>query len=248
MYLNLLFSKAELHLVPLPDRLITSGTYDEQFFISNGYPKGMLSCGGAVRYEYLLDGIGKNPDSKEGDGKIAEKGRGASESPIVLITASISEFESAELIMKSYEAFKDADRLKVLVKCHPFMPFEKVNAKLKINLPQNFEISKEPISKLMKHADALVYMSSTTSVEALAAGVPAIHLSSELLLDLDQLDGFPDAVPTAKNAGELRMKTEEILCMGAKEIDSKRKRWAGIVRSLFRKVDEQVYELFHKPE
>ena len=231
MHLNSFFSKRESNIVPLPDRIVTSGQHDWDVFIRSGYPAERIVRGGAIRYAHLFES------------KMNVK-RLKGERPVVLVTPSISRFEAVELIWKVFRAFEHRSEFKVVIKCHPMMPWEKISGDLKIRFPEHFVISNRPISELLKESDALLYMGSTTCIEAMAAGVPAVHVESDFSIDLDPLDFSPEARPCARNPGEVVGCVDEAIAMDEEELSAKRKSWNRIVSDSFGEVDESVYRLF----
>lgn len=229
MHLNYFISQKDQAVMPFPDRIITSGLQDEKILINAGFPRNIIVRGGAIRYAYLLDTKQNKPHPEK--------------RPTVLITSSISKSESIELLSKCYEAFKNTN-YRILVKCHPYMPFVRFGSAAGISLPSNFEITNNPISILIPASDILVYSSSTTCIEALAMGVPVVHVKSSLFIDLDQLDDFPGVAPSVADPKELAAIVKSILEMNTQELVKQRKKWKEVVGSLFLKPDEKVYKLF----
>jgi surface carbohydrate biosynthesis protein (TIGR04326 family) len=233
MYLNYFFSNRETGIMPLPDRIIANGRYTKDTFIEFGYPKEKVVQGGAVRYAYLLE-----PKMVMGHRKNGK--------PVILVTPSISKFDAMELIWKIFNVFEHRDEYKILIKCHPTMPFEKISGHLNIKLPKHFTVSDKPVAELLMESDVLLYTYSTTCVEAIAAGVPALHVESDLMIDLDPLDFNPGTRLSARNPEEIVKRVEEAIAMDEKELSKKRKMWNSVVKDLFGRVDDSTYRLFSK--
>jgi hypothetical protein len=231
MYLNYFFSKYESDILPLPDRIVTNGKYIKDVFCASNYPKKIVVKGGAVRYEYLLKSKGIKKRQKR-------------DKPVVLVTPSINKFEAAELIWKVLKAFEQNDKYKIVIKCHPDMPFEIISKHLNIKLPGHFTVTNKPVAELLEESDVLLYTCSTTCVEAIAAGVPVIHVESDLMIDLDQLDFNPKLRPSARTPEEILNSVEKAISMNEKELSRKRKIWGKVVRNLFGEVNESTYRLF----
>jgi hypothetical protein len=232
MYLNYFISKLETDIIPFPDRVVTNGKYTRDLFVESGYPAKKVVQGGAVRYTYLLES------------KISARHREGS--PVVLVTPSIGMFEAMELIWKVLKAFEHRNDYRVLIKCHPDMPFERISEHLRIKLPDHFTVSDSPFADLLKGSDVLIYTYSTTCIEAIASGIPAVHVESDLTVDLDPLDFYPGAGLSARNPEEIVKGVEEAITMDEKELSRKRKIWSDVVRNLFGSVDDSVYRLFSK--
>ena len=216
--------------MPLPDRMVTNGRYTKNVFIESGYPKEKVVQGGAVRYTYLLEPK-KTTERQKRD------------KPVILVTPSIK-FEAVELIWKVLKAFEQRDEYKILIKCHPDMPFEKISEHLNVKLPEHFTVSDRPVAELLRESDTLLYTCSTTCTEAIAAGVPAVHVESDLSIDLDQLDFDPGIRPSARSPEEIVKCVEAVISMSKRELSKKRKMWKRVVKELFGAVDNSTYRLF----
>jgi len=233
MHLNHFFSRYESNIVPLPDRIVTTGRHAKDIFIESGYPAEKVAQGGAVRYVYLLGS------------KMSTK-RWNKDKPIILVTPSIESSEAVELIWKTFKAFRHRSEYKVVIKCHPVMPFEKISGHLNIKFPEHFVISNTPVAELLKESNVLLYTDSTTCVEAIATGVPPVHVESDLSIDLDKLDFNPGARASARSAEEIVKRVEDVISMDERELSRKRKIWNGVVGNMFGKVDDSVYRLFSR--
>lgn len=232
MYLNYFISRMETATIPFPDRIVTNGKYPKDLFVKSGYPLKKVVRGGAVRYTYLLES------------RIRARHREGG--PVILVTTSIGMFEATELIWKVLRAFEHRKEYKILIKCHPDMHFEWISEHLKIKLPDHFIVSDRPFADLLKGSDVLIYTYSTTCIEAIASGVPAVHVESDLTVDMDPLDFNQKARLSARNPEEIVACVEEAIAMGEKELLGKRKMWRGIVKNLFGSVYERIYRLFLK--
>jgi len=232
MQLNHFFSKDESKIVPLPDRIVTSGRYPRELFIRSGYPAQKVIQGGAIRYEHLLKTKMSGPPTTGGR--------------VVLVTPSIDKFGAAELVWKVYEAFKHSSEYKIIIKCHPVMPFQVIRECLNVPLPQHFKLSGRPLAELLTKSNVLLYTDSTTCIEAIAAGVPPIHVESDFLVDIDPLDFDPTIRPSAHTPQEMVKCAENEMGIRQQELSKKKKMWNDVVSDLFSKVDESVYRLFTK--
>lgn len=234
MYLPYFISKHEPNIVPLPDRIITNGGYPLKLFIQSGYPNEKVVQGGAVRYAHLLESKIKAKRSKS--------------NPVILVTSSISIFGAVELIWKISKAFGHQKKFKILIKCHPDTPFQMISGHLDIPFPKHFIISDRPVAELLKESDVLLYTDSTACIEAIAAGVPAIHVESDFSIDIDplDLDLDPKIRASARSPEEIVKCVEAAASMSEEELSKKKEVWDGVVRNLFGKVDDSVYRLFSR--
>jgi predicted glycosyltransferase len=126
------------------------------------------------------------------------------------------------------------------------LPFEEISGYLNIELPEHFTVSKRPIVELLRESDVLLYTGSTTCVEAIAAGVPPVHVESDLSIDLDRLDFDPGIRASARDPGEIVKCVEAAVSMSEEELSKKRKIWDSVVKDLFGSVDDSVYRMFSR--
>ncbi len=231
MYLNYFFSKGELHILPFPDKVITTGKYTDLLLKKSGYDPAKVICGGAIRYTSLLNK------------KLVPLKRDITKT-IILVTPSSDRNETLELIWKVLKAFGDTKRYKVVLKFHPDCPYSYVAGDIG-SLPENFTVSENPSDDLLLESHVLLYSSSTTSIEALALGVPIVHVESDFTIDRDNLADFPTSVrESVSTPDDIVKAAAKILKMDEKELSRKRQLWAEIVAEMFGPVDESTFDLF----
>ncbi len=234
MHLSHFISKQEWGRVPFPDRIVTNGAHHYELLRSSGIPERTLACGGAIRYGTL----GNGPSA-------AYPGRPDRSKVRVLATCSIFPSQAAELLLAVLEAFPDPSGFQVLIKCHPNLPARRVAREAGLStqsLPAHIRFVDSPLSLLMSDIDVLVYTDTTSAVEALAHGVPVVHVTSGYTIDLDRLGSFDGARPSATTAAELRSAVERVMKAGADEQMSRRRR--EVVDALLPPPDEKTVELF----
>lgn len=238
MYLNYFISSSEFDVIPSPDIILTNGKHTSKILTDAGYNPSKIKVGGAIRYEYLtrlLDQGGNGGNSKHIDmGKYR-----------VLVTTSIDKNESSELIMKSINAYSGSDIYNIIIKCHPLMPFSSVANILSIDkLPGNFEVSESPISTLVNECNILLYTSSTTCIEGLAAGIPILHIGSSFMIDRDVLDSLPNVRTSVKTEEDMRVKVKELIGKYQTLSSEEKDKIRVTVQTIFGHSDEQVYKQF----
>lgn len=234
--MNYFIATAERDVVPLPDLIITNGCYASRILKGSGYDPDRVVCGGGLRQRYLqawLDGV--PPRARERDGVKR-----------VVVTPSIGYGETLELLRKAIAAFAAAPDLSVIIKCHPSMPFEKIAPALGGGaLPPHITVSKTPLKMLLREADVLVYNGGAfPSVEALAAGVPVVHVEPEFALDLDPLDACPELRIDARSPAEILACVRQRLAEDPAKAVATRERSHRVLRELIGQIDETTYELF----
>jgi len=234
MYLDHFFSREELNVLPLPDRLITNGKYYEKLFKESGYPPDKLFCGGAIRYSNLVKSM-----------NITIQKRIRTGPPSIHVTTSTGMNEAIELLWKVFEAFKNSLEYKIIIKSHPSMPYKYFSKRTDhFKLPSHFSISDQPVTELLKESDILIYTTSSTCVEALALGVPVIHVESDFIVDMEILDFKPEIRYSARNKEALKEQVVSILKMKEKDLLEKRVEWRQTALEIFGNIDEKTYDLF----
>lgn len=238
MALNFFVARGEASMVPLPDLLITNGRYSFDLLAQGGHDPARLRRGGALRYQYLAA-------SERGcEGLNAKDRPDGGNGLFVLVTTSIGEPLAFELVWKVIQAFRSEVTIPVVLKCHPGLPFPALSSRLGIgSLPDHITVSHRPVPELLPRAAVLLYMDSTTSLEALALGVPLIHVSSDYGLDFDPLDGVPEVRASVRDPEQLFKAVRAVLDSPARATDRTR---CGqeLSPKFFEPVDESVYRLF----
>ena len=239
MFLNYFLSKNEHNIIPFPDKVVTSGKYPGDTLLESGYDQNKLISGGAIRYEYLTKILDK--------AIVQDITKSKQSSFDILVTTSIDKNESGELLSKVLEAFKSFDMYNIMFKCHPIMPYQQIAKDMNItSLPNHFSVVDQPISSLLDKCDLLIYTSSTTCIEALASGVPVLHVSSNYVIDRDILDSLPDIRLSARTVKEIRSMTRQISEMDTEDLYKRKMVARNIARNFFGTVDDSVFDLFMK--
>ena len=115
----------------------------------------------------------------------------------------------------------------------------------KIKIPLHFTVVDQPLNELLINSDVMIYTTTTACIEAMALGVPFVHLrSSGLRLDMDILEHVHDVGFSARTPGELRDMVEKILMMNEEKLNSERERWVHEAYDLFEPLDEELFEKF----
>lgn len=217
---------------PLPDRIVTVGNHTAQLLSASGYRPGQVQVGGSLQ----ITQNGARSDSKNPDlGSYGD---------FVLIACSNGLEESEELVYLAAQLFGEEEQVHVVVKCHPIMPFERLRGFTSADLPQNVEVSNEPLSDLMLKSSVMVYSGSTVCVEALALELPVVHLRPQFDLDLDPLEAVPDVRLEATGLEELRHQVRWLLDHRTEYIAQHRQRWREVVRQIYEPVTEESYLAF----
>ena len=232
LMLNWFLAPGEEKDAPLPDRLVTVGHHSAHVLTSGGHGPERLRVGGALQME-RPDGLSSR------DGVAARQG-----DPTVLVVCSVGREETAELAITAKELFDPGEGVRVVLKCHPLMPFEQVSGLVGPQLPEHVLLSDEPLSDLMLNSSVLVYSGSTVCVQAMALGLPAVHLRTRFDLDLDPLDAVPEARIEARGTEELREQVRWLLDHREEYISQHKKAWDRLVGDIYGPVTPETYHAF----
>jgi len=240
--LNFFVAEPERALMPLPDLLIANGRYSFELLAHDGHDPERLRCGGALGYLHLAGLAAREPARSLGSARDRSAPRFT-----VLVTTSNGVPLACELLWKAIQAFTAELGIRVLIKCHPGLLFAALSSALGLDrLPANFEVCDRPVPELLRRCAALLYMDSTSSLEALAIGVPVVHVVSDFGLDIDHLERMSEVRLSARTPEELRRAvlslTQEAEEEGAAA--DRRRRGREVVTTFFGPSDEQAYRWF----
>ena len=227
---------------PLPHRVVTGGAYAARQ-ISEGYKPGSLITGGALEMQDFLR-LRKNGSAGEAQQNHSAPIAPVKKRPVVLVAPSIGPEEAAELVDMAGRIFNPEDDIDVIIRCHPTMPFERVRPLIDGPLPECVEVSDAPSSELMKQSSVMIYTSSTICVQALALGLPVVHLRTRFDLDMDPLEQTPDARLEATTSEELRERVLWVVEHKQEYVAEHREQWSRLVDDIYGPVTEQTYRAF----
>jgi len=108
---------------------------------------------------------------------------------------------------------------RVLIREHPNLPIERVLEQCVHSLPSFFEISKNSsLEEDIKKSFCVLYRHTSIGLQALIAGVSAIHLAIDTPLSADSMENLKIGKWVARNSGELTSAINQI-----KQLDSEYK-------------------------
>ena len=233
LYLNYYLAPGEEAEAPLPDRVVTIGKHTARLLSSDGYGPGRIRVGGALH----IPGIDvQPPPAVEPLGPV-------SDAP-VLVACSYGLEEASELADLAARLFDEDEGVSVVIKCHPAMPFRNFQQLMRGPLPKHVRVSEEPIIDLIPKSSIMVYTGSMVCVQALATGLPVIHLRPQFDLDIDPLGAVPDVRPEATGLEELRREVRWLLNHREEYIAQQQDRWASLVHDIYGPVTEEAIRAF----
>jgi hypothetical protein len=225
------YSKAEEDTVPFPDRIITTGIEPRLILSAEGRyeRKTRILEGCALRYGHIF--------------KKAARTRHRAEN--ILAAFSIHAHYSLKLLDFLLGSFGESNGFKIILRSHPFTPVEGILKKQDLKLSHNFIISGNlRLEDDLKNAGLLLYIDTTSSIEALMRGIPVINVDIKEPIDPDPLFRMSGLKWTVSNATQLR---EAITHINSMEDDEYRKRYdetVGYIEKYFYPPEERYLESF----
>lgn len=184
LFLSQFPGKDEASFMPLPDTLLTSGTYFAGLYLEEGMPVNKVRVGGAWKYLYLL---------KEHEAKNGAKERNAYRK-IVLIAMPRDRKTAVSMLKQiagAYEAHSLGGHAEFWVKPHPDTPFEASD--MPAGTSFKCRIVSGQLCELLPGADIMISTASTASLEAFLYGKKVIVYIPENIVPLDPLLDMEDS-------------------------------------------------------
>ena len=228
---------------PLPDRIVAVGKYTANNLARGGFAEGSIVVGGALQMTQSTMTPVEQVRESDTVAKLDEGHDGLNKRTI-LVASSDSLEEATELAYMAANLGKGDDSLRVILKCHPRTPYERVSGLFGSRAQGDFQVSTEPIIDLIKKSSVMVYSGSTVGVQAMALGIPAIHVTPQFELDVDPLEGVLDIRLAALGLEDLRVKVRWILDNRESYIAQHRERWRTFVDEMYSPVNERTVTAF----
>jgi len=171
--LNMFVHPSEKNIVPLPDKILTTGDVPKDILQHYGdYGRVPLVSACALRYEYLSQL------------KPAHQAMGCHR-----LLAVLDGVEQTHVMLKYLLSCTPHPSYRLRIRCHPALPWEVLAQKFHVDMsthPQ-IEVSKAPLGDDFAWADAVMYWQSTVVLEAVGLGKPVINFKPGDVLSYDPL-------------------------------------------------------------
>jgi hypothetical protein len=220
---------------PLPDWIVTLGKHATGLMLSAGHQTDNLRDGGALQMQGLL---AQKPNPA---GPLISSAK-----PSVLVATGRRE-EAMELVDLALQIFSEDDGVNIVIKYHPAYPLSEVGALSNDEVFGHISVSERPITELMIESSVMIYSSSTVCVEAIALGVPTIHIRTQFDLDIDALSSVPDLRLEATGLDEIREKVWWLLNNRAEYVADHQESWDSFINDMYSPVSEDTYRAFLGP-
>jgi surface carbohydrate biosynthesis protein (TIGR04326 family) len=225
-----------LNYMPLPDRFVVHGPAAQRILAAGGYPLSRIDVAGIARLDYLYRQLQGPPDSCPGMPAGCK---------VVVIATPIWPDRSRRLTETAIRGLRHRDDVFAIFKLHPAgsLGAQQVHYCAAQHGFKNYRVWNAELYRLIRMADVLFTMSSTTGAEALAMGVPVIHLQSPRDLDLSPFFEIPDAAFEVSNVDEFQCALDLVLNRN-QALAERQKKWAELVTQTFYAVDGRAGERF----
>jgi hypothetical protein len=190
--------------------IVVPGPVWARFMVDEGFTHEQVRVGPAFRFSHVFT---------HEDGVPCSKGADSRRNTSILVTGSHSEQETLELLHKVLEALRDFAGTEVVIKLHPDIGAtrgrELLDRVVELlgwdRVPSQFTVIDRPIGQLLETAAVLIDIGTSVSLEALAIGVPVVHVQPDLWFDMDTLGHFPDANVQVRSPQDIRRGVENLL-------------------------------------
>lgn len=172
-HFHLILSTLESEFTPLPHKILTTGPLVTSWFNNHGnYNNVAFTTACALRQN--------NTNSLT---LVREK-------PIIrnlLIALATNIEEYVKILMFLGKAFRGDDIYQIRIRPHPAFKLKHALLRTPITQIPNYHESKDTLENDLKWADAVIYASSTVGLEAIAHGIPSVHIDLGDVLDIDPM-------------------------------------------------------------
>ena len=225
---NFLLAPHEHKVIPLPDSVLTMGKVTRDFMIDpGGFPEKLLRVGCALRQQTYSGPL---------------KSQKPAARLLVVLATNIDEY--VKVVRFLDEAFGSDCPWEIWIRPHPMFSLEEA---MRITGKPRFSYHKsdrEALPECLDWADVVLYVHSTVSIEALARGIPVVHLNVPNVLNPDPLLSFDDFKWRVDRPRDLPRTIRAINDLEGDEFIRRQEFGVQFTREYFFPVDENSMEAF----
>ncbi|MBI3954326.1 MAG: hypothetical protein HY330_07415, partial [Chloroflexi bacterium] len=230
--------------MPLPDTLLTTGTYARDVMARNGFASESLDVCGPVRYARLLRYLREREDRAA----IREKLGLPASKKVFLVMTSVVSGESRGLLAALALALEGLDERPCIVfKGHPALPMDREFQRLVVPRLAGGDYRVLPVDAplydYMSVSDAVILAGSTVCLEAIVLGVVPIVFESKSVLDAKSMTEIKAAALMVSNQGELGEAMRGV-ARGDERLNELRRCWPQALEAMFYRLDGDPNERF----
>ncbi len=193
-FLNYFASAAEVQHKLLPDAVYTTGEHTADIMRRYSSAQSVpVAAGCALRFEAL--------------GGVMTAPRRRVKNILLALEASA---KTEAMVRSVFDQLQGDGHYQVRVRTHPLLPWKVLAEKMHLQAQGNTAESTGSLQEDLTWADAVIYWSTTVSLEALVMGKPVIHFKNPGLLSFDPLFECPHLKWTVDGQGSLRGVLQEI--------------------------------------
>jgi surface carbohydrate biosynthesis protein (TIGR04326 family) len=187
---------------PLPDYLATSGSIPSKLLVDSGWPKRKIFDMGAIKYHRLLKFLEKEIEWSQREKRI-------------VVALSFMKEETSEMLLMLKQSFRNEDICTFVIKPHPAMAL--INDIIKAtgidSFGNKFILDVDtPLENLLVSSRAVILVSSTVSLDAIACQCPVVIPKLSCMLDTNPLSNVAEGlIKYADNQDELKVTIKSIL-------------------------------------
>jgi hypothetical protein len=176
-YMSQFLGHGEVDLMPLPDRLLTTGEYFSRLYVEAGVPSGRVAVGGAWRYPHLTG----TDDRRVAAARASDK--------VIVLVALPVDVDIAKSLLKAVKVSFAGSGFDIWIKTHPDVPFSRLVPK---RAAVDYMVVDFPLEDLLVQCDVLITSASTAGLEAFLYGKRVVVYVPENLLVPDPLMDIED--------------------------------------------------------
>ena len=200
--LSQFLGKGEVDIMPLPDKILTTGKHLLERYREGGIPTDKLSIGGVWRYEYLWARKNKSRNKDDKDTNF----NGLKRTILIALPVDLTLAKALLLFISNGlpKGYREKG-IELLVKPHPDTSLSVMD--VEDSLLKDFNIVNDTVESLLKNVDVVIYTGSGVGLEALMYGnIKVIRYVPENMIDMDRIDWVPqDLVLTLRDGDILKL-------------------------------------------
>jgi hypothetical protein len=223
----------ERDIAPMYDRVVCNGSLLRNVLVAEGLSPDIAVVGAALRYKHLWAQF----DLSESVNQV--------KSIDIFVPLPLMISAGVELLDKLLAAFSLDTTLRVLLKPHPMSTIEVLMSRAGVeSLPPHFQTTNDSISEILVRTHLMVGLSTSTMLEAVAAGVPVVRVNRETALDLDPLAFLENYFPPCHSAAEMSIEVQRLLKLSNFERNKLYQTSIENLEDMFHPCDEVGLEAF----
>ncbi len=222
--------------MPLPDHFTAHGTMAKEILCAGGYSEARVHITGIVRIDHLYR-LMQQPAEPAPEISGGRK--------VVLVATPIWPDRTRKLVEIAIRGIGNRDDVCTIFKLHPNYPKaeECIHATARRHKFRNYRLENSELYRLIRFSSVMFTTSSTSGAEAIAMGIPVIHLQTTREIDLSPFFAIPDAALEVSNVEEF-CEALDVVLNGKEKLRACQLKWPELLRNTFYAVDGKTGERF----